>query len=178
MTAFLGDDLITLRPLTVQDIDGPYAKWFNDPEIVKNNSHGRFPMGLEELKSYVHESQSKFSSYLVLAVMWRESSQHIGNISLQNINWVDRSCEIAFILGELSYQGRGVMFRAASLLISHAFKQLNLRRIYCGTLDTNVAMKGLAIKLGMEQEGRRRAAVYKGGKYIDIVEYGLLSGFN
>ena len=35
-------------------------------------------------------------------------------------------------------------------------------------------MKRLAISLGMEKEGVRREAVYKDGKYLDIIEYGVL----
>ena len=62
-----------------------------------------------------------------------------------------------------------------SLLIQHAFNQLNLHRVYCGTLDTNIGMKKLAVKFGMQEEGRRRDAIYKNGEYVDIVEFGILN---
>jgi RimJ/RimL family protein N-acetyltransferase len=35
-------------------------------------------------------------------------------------------------------------------------------------------MQKLALKLGMKPEGRRRQAMYKNGKYSDILEYGIL----
>jgi len=35
-------------------------------------------------------------------------------------------------------------------------------------------MKKLAIKLKMREEGLRREAIYKNGRYLDIVEYGVL----
>jgi RimJ/RimL family protein N-acetyltransferase len=66
------------------------------------------------------------------------------------------------------------MFEAGTLLINHAFKSLNLHRIYCGTSSDNIAMQKLAIKLGMAQEGLRKEAIYKNGNYSDILEYGLL----
>lgn len=159
------------------DIDGNYQYWFNNGQIVNNNSHGRFPMTKEKLENYV-ESASSDSNLLVLAIILKENSVHVGNISLQNINWIDRSAEIAFILGEVEYQGKGIMYRAGSLLIQHAFNQLNLHRIYCGTLETNEGMIRLAEKFGMEREGRRREAIFKNGKYLDIIEFGILKKKN
>ncbi len=35
-------------------------------------------------------------------------------------------------------------------------------------------MKKIALKIGMLQEGVRRQAFYKWGKYQDIIEYGIL----
>jgi len=174
MKSFLSDELILLEPLERVHIDGNYRNWFNDPEVVRQNSHGRFPMTQRKLESYVTSTESNMS-LLVLAVILREQQVHVGNISLQNIDWVDRNAEIAFILGEQKYRGKGIMFRAGQLLIQHAFNSLNLHRIYCGTLDSNISMKKLAIKLGMREEGRRQDAVYKHGQYIDVVEFGMIN---
>lgn len=173
MTPLIGDNKIFLRALTKSDIDGDYLDWFNDQVVVKHNSHGRFPMTREKLEAYVTGAQAN-PSLLVLAVVLRQSEKHVGNISLQNINWIDRSAEIAFVLGDANHKGKGIMFRAGSLLIQHAFNQLNLHRVYCGTLDTNIGMIKLAAKLGMQEEGRRREAVYKNGCYVDVVDYGLI----
>jgi len=174
MKVLLSDDLILLRPLVVADIEGNYRHWFNDPEVVRHNSHGRFPMTPERLVKYVTDSELN-PSLLVLAVELREGGVHVGNISLQGINWIDRNAEIAFILGELAYQGRGIMLRAGRLVIAHAFGALNLHRVHCGTLATNIGMQRLAEKLGMTEEGRRRDMVFKDGSYIDVIEYGVIN---
>lgn len=173
MKSFLSDDIVMLRPLNKQDIEGNYGDWFNDPIVVRGNSHGRFPMTHEKLEKYVIDSELN-STLLVLAVVLKENDAHVGNISLQNISWIDRSSEIAFVLGDAGCHGKGIMFRAGNLLIRHAFNELNLRRIYCGTLSTNMGMIRLAAKLNMQEEGRRREAIYKNGSYIDIIEFGIL----
>ena len=36
-------------------------------------------------------------------------------------------------------------------------------------------MQKLALKLGFEQEGVRKEALFKNGHYIDIIEYGKLN---
>jgi len=171
---FLMGEFIYLRILEEKDIEGNYAIWLNDPEITIYNSHGRFPMLVEKLKAFVNEAYNSNSS-LVLAVVDKETDEHIGNISLQNINWVDRNAEIAFLLGEKRYWGKNRMFDAGKLLINHGFKMLNLHRIYCGTSSENIGMQKLAVKLGMIKEGTRKNAIYKNGNYLDVIEFGLVT---
>lgn len=170
---FLLGERILLRPLVIGDIEGPYLAWLNDPEIVKYNSHGRFPKTRNKLTTYINEIE-KSQNVLVLAVVDKENNKHIGNISLQNINWIDRNAEIAFLLGEKEYQGKGIMLEAGKILINHAFKALNLHRVYCGTSSENIGMQKLAEKLGMKLEGRRKEALFKDANYFDILEYGII----
>ncbi|MCC6274395.1 MAG: GNAT family N-acetyltransferase [Leptospiraceae bacterium] len=170
---FLNGKTIYLRALCVDDISGNYRYWLNDEEVVHFNSHGRFPQTQDKLKDYV-QSVHRSDNNLVLAVIDSKSEKHIGNISLQKIQWVDRNAEIAFLLGEKDFHGKGVMFEAGSLLIRHGFNILNLHRIYCGTSSENIGMQKLAAKLGMIQEGVRKEALFKNGKYLDLIEYGIL----
>jgi len=174
---FLAGKNISLRPLTVKDVEGNYRYWLNDAEVVQFNSHGRFPMTEAKLLSFVNSLQSTDTT-LVLAVIDNATGGHIGNISLQSISWVDRNAEIAFLLGEKSYQGKGVMAEAGALLIGHAFNTLNLHRIHCGTSSENIGMQKLARKLGMSQEGIRKEAIFNNGQYFDIIEYGIIKNTN
>ena len=170
---FLKGSRINLRPLTEKDISGSYKNWFNDPEVIKYNSHGRFPMTYYKLVDFVKSTQTS-TSQIVLAIEDNKTNKHIGNVSLQRINWIDRNAEIAFILGEKEYWGKGIMTEAGNLLISHGFNELNLHRIYCGTSSANVGMQKLATKIGMKQEGVRKDALFKQGKYHDIIEFGIV----
>jgi ribosomal-protein-alanine N-acetyltransferase len=172
---FLKGENYILRPLTIEDVQGNYKNWLNDPEVNSYNTHARFPRTENYLVDYVN-SLNNLNNIIVLAIVDPlENNKHIGNISLQSINWIDRSSEIAFILGEKTYWGKGVMFECGKLLIEHAFKTLNLNRIACGTSSLNVGMQKLAIKLGMSQEGIRKNAIFKNGIYADIIEYGILN---
>ena len=172
---FLRGESISLRPLREEDIYGNYKVWLNDPEITEFNSHGRFPMTPEKLCAFVQRIGASNNTDLVMAILENEQFAHIGNISLQNIHWIDRSAEIAFILGERAFWGKGVMYEAGKLMITHGFKMLNLHRIYCGTAQENTGMRRLADKLGFSEEGVRLDAIFKNGRYSNIVEYGLLS---
>jgi len=173
---FLTTERLTLRPLEESDVKGPYSQWLNDPEITKFNSHGRYPITTADLINYVKNANKATS--IVLAIEETKTGEHIGNISLQKIRLIDRNAEIAFLLGNKSYWGKGIMMEAALPLIKHAFTTLNLHRIHCGTSMQNVGMQKLASKLGFNKEGQRSEAIYTDGKYHDIIEYGLINKNN
>ncbi|PCK09082.1 MAG: GNAT family N-acetyltransferase [Alteromonadaceae bacterium] len=160
--------------LSSRELSGNYPQWFNHPDVCRFNSHGAFPNTLEQCQDYV-ASLSGSRSTLVWAVYHLVDGVHIGNISLQGIDWLSRSAEIAFLFGETTYWGKGYAFDAAQLLIAHGFDHLNLRRVYCGTASGNQGMRRLAQKLGMQEEGCKREALYLQGGYQDIIEFGLLS---
>ena len=170
---FLKGTKIGLRAISNEDIGQNYLIWLNDQEVSAQNSHAYFPYSIEQLTSYIEKGLGS-SSDLRLAIIELESQIHIGNVSLQNINWINRSAEFAILMGEKDFWGKGYGYQAAELLFSHGFNQLNLNRIYCGTTIENEGMKAIANKIGMAEEGLRRQAFYKSGKYQDIIEYGIL----
>jgi [ribosomal protein S5]-alanine N-acetyltransferase len=171
---FLKGERIHLRALEEKDLNDIYLQWLNDEETCKGNSHAIFPNSQYKLRSYFNSLQNQ-QNIIVFAIIHTESQKHIGNVSLQNINWISRNAEFAILLGDKEFWGDGYGIEASRLAIAYSFERLNLHRIYCGTLDGNKAMMGLAQKLNMTEEGRRREAVFKHGKYIDIIEYGVLN---
>ena len=110
----------------------------------------------------------------MLAIIATDNDKHIGNISLQAIDWVSKTAEFAIILGDKEYWGKGYSTEAALMICEHGFSKLNLNRIYCGTSEQNIGMQKLAGKMKMQEEGCRRKALYKNGEYLDILEYGVL----
>jgi ribosomal-protein-alanine N-acetyltransferase len=170
---FLIGDKLYLRPLEKTDINGNYVSWLNDAEICQFNSHHFFQYSKEKAEDYIAKV-NRSSSEIVLAIVCKENDLHIGNISLQNINLLSRNAELAILLGDKNYWGKGYSKEASKILVNHGFTELNLHRIYCGTSADNLAMQNIAGYLGMQQEGRRLEALYKSGKYVDIVEYGVL----
>jgi RimJ/RimL family protein N-acetyltransferase len=165
---------VALRALTPADVDGPYLEWFNDPEVCRLNSHHVFPYTRLEALAWVEALRARRDT-LVLAIAMRDDGRHVGNLSLQGIDPVGRSAELAIVVGDRSVWGQGIGLEAARLLVDHGFTSLNLNRIACGTLAANVAMRRLAERLGMREEGVRRQASWTDGAYHDIVEYGLLA---
>lgn len=172
-TAFLIGERLYLRALAEADADGPYAGWFNDAETCRGNSHHVFPATHESVLDYIRTA-SRTRESLILAIVRQEGHRHIGNIALQNIHPLHRTAELSLVLGDRAAWGQGFAREAAELILAHGFQALNLHRVGCGTFAGNEAMQKLAGRLGMREEGRRRAAVFKDGVRQDVIEYGLL----
>jgi RimJ/RimL family protein N-acetyltransferase len=174
VTYFLVGERVGLRPLEPHDADGPYPAWLNDAEVSRFNSHHVYPYDREQALAYIASVRGSRRE-IVLAVEHKSDRKHIGNIALQSIDLVSRSAELSIMMGDRSFWGQGIGEEAGRLLVRHAFDALGLHRVACGTTADNEGMKKLALKLGMKEEGRRRSAAWKDGRWVDIVEYGVLA---
>ncbi|WP_338847001.1 GNAT family protein [Massilia sp. W12] len=169
---FLSGQKLDLRLLTPADADGDYPLWLNQAEVCFGNSHHVYPYAREAAREYIAQANKSRDS-LTLAIV-NKAGVHVGNVALSSIHAVNRSAEFSILLGARSCWGQGFGREAALLMFTHGFDQLNLRRIACGTFSNNIGMQKIAHSLGMRQEGLRRQAVYKDGRYLDVLEYGIL----
>ena len=151
---FLTGEKIYLRGPEERDLIGPSFQWFNDPETCRYNGHATFPNTAARMRERFEEAQ-RSRDLVVLAIIERATDTHVGTVSLQGIDWIARSAEIALLIGH-EHGGKGFGFEAGRLVVAYAFERLNLVRIHCGTSAENIAMQKLAEKLGMQREGVRR----------------------
>ena len=173
MPPILEGDRVRLQKLSAEDVNERYVSWLNDSEVCRYNSHGDTLYTLEMAREYVKRVSSS-PAYEVFAIFAKDSGKHVGNISLQNIHAINRSAEYAILLGDKDYWGKGIAHEASELIVKYGFEELHLHRVWCGTSIENEPMKKLAARLHFKEEGLRRQAMCKNGRFVDVVEYGLL----
>ena len=161
-----------VRSLTDTDIEGQYKSWFSDQEVCMYNSHGKF---FKTDSYFKHFIESLNNEKQIVWAICHIADGHIGNVSLQDISFINRTAEFAIILGNKNHWGKGIGKLAGTQLLKHGFNKLNLFKIYCGTATCNEGMKKLASALGMTLEGTRRQQVFLEGERVDILEYGVLA---
>lgn len=149
-----------------------YFEWWTNPKVTEFNSHGLFPKNKDGFESFFNAIDK--GEYFVLAIIEKKTLIHVGNISLQSFNWINRSAEYAIVIGEPYYHGKGFAAETTKKLFHHGFNKLNLHRIWTGTSSANVGMQKVALKLGMTYEGTFREGMFQNGKYEDIFSYGIL----
>ena len=164
-------DNYSVRPFDETDLDGAYPSWFEDQDVCRYNSHGKFFKTKAYFKNYLNELN--WEDRVVWAICHIKDG-HIGNISLQQISMINRTAEFAILLGDKRHWGKRVGMLAGRKLLEHGFNKLNLERIYCGTAATNEGMKRLASSLEMVLEGNRRQHLFFEGGRVDMLEYGIL----
>lgn len=170
---FLSGEQVRLRPLTRSDLFGPYLEWINAQAADAFTDHARFPTNADDLNRY-YESLRGNRNIIHLAIFDRADERHIGNVSIQSIDWIARRGEFAILIGDTRYHGRGYGREAAALLIDHAFTRLALNRLWLGVRADHAIAIRLYKSLGFVEEGRLREHVVANGQSVDSLVMGVL----
>jgi RimJ/RimL family protein N-acetyltransferase len=162
---------VYLRPLAQDDLDR-VLKWHNDAELYSTLG-GHFRYVSREAETEWLRRRLEARDEVNLAICLSEPPQHIGNIYLRNINWVDRNAELHTFIAQREHRGKGYGSTAVRLIAKHAFEDLGLMRIYLFVLATNSGAIAAYEKCGFLKEGQLRRHVLKSGIFEDILVMGL-----
>jgi RimJ/RimL family protein N-acetyltransferase len=164
-------DLVVLDEEAVEKTD--WFNWFNDEENTKYMKHRYYPNNrAKQLAFYKNEIENN-PKKLQVGIFHKEDKVLIGVISLNNIDFLNRNCSTGAIIGVKKYRKIFCYLEAYTLLLKHAFEQLNMNKISDETLSKDVA-DFLIKTVGFKMEGVRRREIYKNGKYVDLYLIGLL----
>lgn len=170
---FLEGKNIFLSPLSKEDSLENYVMWFNDQQTTLYMGSGRFPVVVENLKGYV-AGFSDIKGGMLLGIFTKQNQSHIGNITLQHIDWQNRFGEIGVVIGDKESRNRGFAREAIKLIAKHAFDKMNLRKIYAGMVVGNDASRKAFEEVGFKVEGVLREHFFLEGEYLDCYRLGLL----
>lgn len=165
---------IDLKPLSFDELRGNYVSWLNDQAVCAFSRHGGETYTVEKARAWIAALEGD-ATREVWAIYLAGGSLHIGNISLQQIDHINRNAEIAILLGEKSEWGKGYGTEAVAMMLQRGFGELRLHRIFSGVRVDNLAMRRVFEKTGFSQEGILRESVYKNGQFHDVAIYGIIS---
>jgi len=170
---FLVGKKVYLRLLEDSDIGEEYVGWLNDYEVTRYLETGKFPSTPESIRKYLERFQDSTTD-LIFAIVDKDTDQHIGNVTLNRINWINQTADTGLIIGPKESRGKGYAFEAWSLILEYAFHRLGLRKIIAGAVVDNAASITVLKKLGFKIEGTFRQEFLLDGEYRDGVRLGLL----
>ncbi len=163
-----------LRAVTRDDLP-KFVEWLNDPEVIYGLMV-RIPFSLEDEQAWF-EGLSKLPQAerpLAIEIQDSVSWRIIGNTSFHNISTVDRAAEFGIMIGDKSVWNQGYGSDATRLMLQHGFENLNLHRIYLRVYENNPRAIRAYEKVGYVHEGRMRQAIYKNGKFEDVLLMSVL----
>jgi RimJ/RimL family protein N-acetyltransferase len=142
-------DVVYLRAVTLEDAaDGPWFTWFNDPEATKFTRHGGDRNTREKQVRFFRSLEGDDSRF-VFAICESHEDTHVGIVSLQHIDYQERTAHLAIMLGDKAYWGKGAAKQALDLAAQFGFSYLNLIRLFAGTYAANTSMNFTLRSLGM-----------------------------
>ncbi|WP_322506809.1 GNAT family protein [Anaerolinea sp.] len=165
---------LRLRPIQRSDLPF-FVEWLNDPE-VRQFITATIPLSLEEEEQWYEQMLKQPKPERPFAIEVREEGewQLIGNITLFDLSWVNRSAEVGILIGDKRFWNRGYGREAMRLMVQHAFETLNLNRVYLRVDVENIRGIKSYEQAGFVKEGILRQANYRNGKYSDMMVMSVL----
>ena len=134
---------------------------------------------LEDCKRYVESYQQCYEAKSCVPLVILYQNQLVGLCTLDIKNWVVRNAELSYWIAE-GYQKQGIVTKSCKVLITYAFSQLGLNRIFLRFKHVshereNRRSRLLAERLGFIEEGVEREGGATKGEFMDMVCYSLLA---
>lgn len=165
---------IMLREYRKDDL--PWIRqWVNNPDIVSTLSDiFLYPHALESTEAFLNAVMDGTSDSRGFVIADLATEAYIGQLNLDSIDWKNRVGRIGIVIGDPEHLGLGYGTEAMRLLIRFAFREMNLNRLELDVYDFNDRAYRCYLNCGFKEEGRLRERQYKNGRYVDVIQMGLL----
>ncbi len=127
----------------------------------------------EDTLSFIRSVLEQFSENRGFAAGIWNGPRLAGTIGVHRIDWINRRVEIGYWLGR-EYEGRGIMTDACRAVLTHLFRELELHRVEIRCAATNLRSAAIPKRLGFTLDGTLREAQFVGGRYHDLLVFGML----
>ena len=169
----LKTERLTLRQL--ERADGPDMLAFSgDPYVQRFN--GPVYNTVDEVEELIdwYDAEYRNQDGISWAVTFTGENKVIGMFGLHHWSRRHRRAEAGYDLAK-AYWGQGIASETLRTILTFGFEQLNLHRIYAGTIADNHESVRLLERLGFTREGTRRESSWEDdGTFHDSAMYGLL----
>lgn len=176
-TCAIGDDAVLL-PRTAEITDAYHELLsVNHDRLAQWEPWATEPPALESTRTFLEASGRAWLEGTELptaiAVAAEGGWQLVGSAGLR-INRYSQSADIGYWV-DGSFEGRGLVTHALTVLLDQAFGPLGLARVTLHTEAGNQRSRALAARLGFTEEGVQRQAIAFPDRRRDEVVYGLLA---
>jgi [ribosomal protein S5]-alanine N-acetyltransferase len=166
MTPPVTDDPIRLRPVVADDL-AMFRRFLTEPELIGPDWNGfRDPAAVDRRfaeDGYLGDESGRF----VVDV----DGERAGLVSYLAHTYTNVRCWNIGIALLPEFRGRGIGWRAQSMLTDYLFTHTPAVRVEAGTQAGNIAEQKSLEKAGFRREGVFRAVEFSHGRYRDGVLY-------
>ncbi len=175
MQRYLVGNRISLHGLLPDDLlpTGPYFGWLDDLSLDLFGERSDLPNNPKRMGDY-YAAACRNERLILMGIFDNATNRHIGNITLQQIDWVHRRAFLGYLVGDKEFTGKGIAPEACLMMMYYGFNKLNFERIWTTVADAHAASRRVADKIGLKEEGRLRAHQMRNGERRDLLVFGAL----
>lgn len=145
----------------------------NDPELYFLDGGRPRPSSMEQLLAYYDSTLAKAENDEISFAI-EVDGKYVGHCGLHAIDTIAHHCELGIEIGDHAYWGQGYGRDAVRLLLTYAFEDMNMNRVWLNTHSENERAIRCYKACGFVEEGRLRQQIWIKGRYVDRVIMGVL----
>lgn len=159
---------VELRAIDKSDIDD-VLEIHQDIEGMSQLLGNILPVNTKSIEEWINNLYPPgIRTKIYFGIKEKGSSELAGYVSLQNINYVNRTGDFGIILRE-KFRGKGLTKEAIELFFTYLKQHLNIRKINLKVLASNEVAINLYKKIGFIEEGFMKEQVYINDTYEDLL---------
>ena len=167
-------DRIYLSPQGISDEEiEKFTGWLNDFEVTDYIGRTSQMTTLPGEKDYF-ENIIKDNDRRQFNIVSLNENKLVGTISLENINWIERSAVLGIFIGDEDFRNNGYGAEAIKIILEYGFKYINLHSIRLDLLSVNERAHKCYLKCGFKDTGASREEIFLNGKYYDKLHMDIL----
>ena len=124
----------------------------------------------QQIKWYQNVKKDTLSLWFVVL---DKNENFLGIAKIYSIDKINKSLGLGLDIS-LEKRGQGIGKKVYAALLKYSFDYLNINRVWLQVLKTNITAIKLYEKSGFKKEGKLEKAIYRNGKYIDLLCYRIL----
>jgi diamine N-acetyltransferase len=162
-------DTLRLEPLSPAHL--PHVMtWVNDREVMQYFANRQTTITEDEERTYIDALvQSKNDrAYSIF-----DGDSYVGQCSLNQIYWPAKNGRL-FIVVRREMQGRGLGPAAIARLLSIAWDELDLHKVWLIVRRDNRTAQAMYLQLGFDFEGVLGDEYFVGGRWFDMIRMAIL----
>ena len=148
----------------------------NDYSVMRGASGAiLYPSTVDDEARAMGQNTSYTSGEYQFAVETLAEGRFIGKCGFTRVNWKNRVAELAILIGDKDYRGKGYGADAIQILCRFGFEEMNLHKIKALVFDFNVAALKCYQKCGFQTEGVLKDEMFREGAYHDVISMALIN---
>ena len=164
-------DRIYLSPRNSEDVE-KFTEWLNDFKTTDYTGRSGILTTLDGERKYLEENSNPEATFVIVTL---EDNKMIGTVSLEDINWINRTATLGIFIGDKEFRSKGYGTEAIRLILEYGFKYMNLYNIKLDLMEFNERALKCYKKCGFKEYGRRRKCKFINGKYYDSISMDILA---
>ena len=149
---------VALGPLR-KDLVPTYTRWYNNFYTLRTLDTTPAPLTVEQDERQHERLVALSATQVSFTIYEQKNARPIGNVGLLDVDYRNRTAELALAIGEPDARGKGYGTETTQLVVDYAFTALGLHNVMLTVFEYNLA--------GIH--------VYTGGKLWDIILMDCLS---